>query len=68
MKVAAIPWGILTGIALVLTAGTAFLIVRGPFLGGEMLPPLPLLGAVCVFIAGIMTMAWSGTKLYRVYA
>ncbi len=66
MKVAAIPWSILTGIALVVTAGTAFLIVRGPFLGGQMLAPLPLLGAVCAFV-GIMMTAWSGEKLFRVH-
>ncbi|WP_224336753.1 hypothetical protein [Haloprofundus halobius] len=66
MRVAAIPWTILTVVGLVATLSTGFLIVRGPFFGGPTLDPLWLLVATGGFIAAIITLAFGGSKLARV--
>ncbi|QCJ48032.1 MULTISPECIES: hypothetical protein [Haloprofundus] len=66
MRVAAIPWTILTVVGLVATLSTGFLIVRGPFFGGPTLDPLSLLVATGGFIAAIIALAFGGSKLARV--
>jgi hypothetical protein len=54
-----------TLVGLSVTLVTGYLIVRGPFLGGRMLAPVPLLEALGAFIVGIVVLTWGGTKYYR---
>ncbi|SDM70886.1 hypothetical protein SAMN04487949_2359 [Halogranum gelatinilyticum] len=67
MKIAAIPWMVLTAVGLGVTTTTGYLVVRGPFFGGAMLPPRLLLVATGVFIVGLVVLALGGSKLARVY-
>lgn len=52
-------------IGLVVALGAGYLIVRGPFLGGPMLAPAPLLATLGAFIVGIVVMAWGLTQYAR---
>lgn len=67
MRIAAIPWLILTAIGLGVTTTTGYLVVRGPFLGGAMLAPRFLIVAAGAFIVGLVVLALGGSKLARVY-
>jgi hypothetical protein len=67
MKIAAIPWLILTVLGLVATSTTGYLVVRGPFLGGPTLAPRLLLVALGAFIVGLVVLALGGSKLTQVY-
>lgn len=53
----------LVGIAISVVTG--YLVIRGPFLGGEMLDPLVLLGTTLVFILGLQLSAWGITRYLR---
>jgi hypothetical protein len=55
-------YGIVSLVGLVVTLGTGFLLVRGPFLGGALLEPIPLMLALCGFIVGIVVLAWGATR------
>jgi hypothetical protein len=48
------------GLAATLVAG--YLIVRGPFLGGPVLPPRTLMVTLGGFLAGILLTLWGGSK------
>jgi hypothetical protein len=67
MKLAAIPWLIVTGIGIGLTMGAGYAVVRGPFLGGARLDGVPLLVAVGAVLVGMIVLALGGSKLARVY-
>lgn len=67
MRVAAIPWLLVTTVGGAATLVTFYLIIRGPFLGGQTLAPLALMGAVGVFIASIIVTAFGGSKLAKYY-
>lgn len=67
MRIAAIPWMILTAIGLGVTTTTGYLVIRGPFLGGATLPPQPLIFVLGAFLVGIVVLALGGSKLARVY-
>lgn len=45
--------------------GSGYLVIRGPFFGGPMLAPRPLLLALGAFIVGIAVMAWGLTQYAR---
>ncbi|WP_416839602.1 hypothetical protein [Haloferax sp. DFSO52] len=64
--VAKLFFTIVTGVGLGLAMGTSFLIVRGPFLGGPTLAPFPMMGALAVFIVGIIVVSWGTTRLFGV--
>jgi hypothetical protein len=55
-------YGLVTLAGLVVTLGTAFFLVRGPFLGGALLEPIPLLAALCGFVVGIVVLTWGATR------
>jgi len=57
--------GITGAVGLVLALGAGYLIVRGPFLGGPTLAPIPLLATLGVFIVGVVVMAWGLTQYTR---
>lgn len=67
MKIAAIPWLVLTGIGLLATSTTGYLVVRGPFLGGPTLAPRLLLVSLGAFVVGLVVLTLGGSKLARVY-
>ncbi|MFB6154272.1 MAG: hypothetical protein ABEJ22_00135 [Haloferacaceae archaeon] len=67
MKIAAIPWFIVTLVGLVLTAGAGYAVVRGPFLGGATLDGTTLLVAVGAVLVGMILLALGGWKLVYVY-
>jgi hypothetical protein len=50
-------------VGLVVTLVTGYLIVRGPFLGGPRLAPVPLLVATGGFLLGILVLAFGGAKV-----
>jgi hypothetical protein len=67
MKLAAIPWLIVTGVGLGLTMGAGYAVVRGPFLGGARIEGTALLVAVAAVLVGMLALALGGTKLVKVY-
>jgi hypothetical protein len=58
-------WTTLTVVGAAVTGATGFLVVRGPFLGRQVLEPGPLLVATGGFMLGIIVLALGGTKLAR---
>lgn len=52
-------------VGLVVAVGAAYLIVRGPFLGGPTLAPKSLLATLGAFIVGVTVMAWGSTQYAR---
>lgn len=58
-------WTTLTAVGAAVTGVTGFLVVRGPFLGGQVLEPRPLLVATGGFVVGIIVLTLGGTKLAR---
>jgi hypothetical protein len=55
-------YGLVTLVGLTVTLGTGFLLVRGPFLGGALLEPIPLLAALGGFVVGIVVLTWGATR------
>lgn len=55
-------FGLVGVVGLGLSIGTGFLIVRGPFLGGPVLPPETLLVTLGGFLAGVLAFSWGGSK------
>jgi vacuolar-type H+-ATPase subunit I/STV1 len=49
-------------VGLAVTLGSGYLIVRGPFLGGPTLDPVPLFGTFGAFVVGIVLFSWGSTK------
>ena len=44
------------------TLGTGYLVVRGPFLGGSPLDPIPLFAALGGFVVGIVVTTWAAVR------
>lgn len=57
--------GITGAVGLAVTLGSGYLIVRGPFLGGPILAPRPLLATLAVFVVGVAVFAWGITQYAR---
>ncbi|MFC5365786.1 hypothetical protein [Salinirubrum litoreum] len=68
MKITSLFFGLVTVVGLSITLGSGYLIVRGPFLGGAALEPVPLLGTLGVFVVGIIVLTWGMTKFAGVGA
>lgn len=68
MKITILFFGLVTAVGLSVTLGSGYLIVRGPFLGGAALDPVPLLGTLGVFVVGIIVLTWGLTKFAGVGA
>jgi hypothetical protein len=64
--VLAYVYGFVTFVGLALTVGTGYLLVRGPFLGGALLEPVPLMLALAGFVVGVVVLAWGATRAARV--
>ncbi|MDS0298727.1 hypothetical protein NDI76_08225 [Halogeometricum sp. S1BR25-6] len=60
--VLAYVYAFVTFVGLLLTTGTGYLLVRGPFLGGALLEPTPLLGALAGFVVGVVVFGWGATR------
>ena len=56
----------LVGAATALGAG--YLVVRGPFLGGPALDPVPLFAALGGFLVGIVVTTWAAVRAFDVGA
>ncbi len=50
------------------TLGTGYLVVRGPFLGGPTLDPVPLFASLGGFVVGIVTTTWAAVRAFDVGA
>jgi hypothetical protein len=59
---------IVTGLGIAATVTTGYLLVRGPFLGGELLEPIPMLVALGGFVVGIVVLTWGATRAVGVGA
>jgi hypothetical protein len=68
VKITSLFFGLVTVLGLTVTLGSSYLIVRGPFLGGASLDPVPLLGTLGVFVVGIIVLTWGLTKFAGVGA
>jgi hypothetical protein len=68
VKITSLFFGLVTVVGLSITLGAGYLIVRGPFLGGAALEPVPLLGTLGVFVVGIIVLTWGMTKFAGVGA
>lgn len=58
-------WSLVAAVGLAVAAATGYLVVRGPFLGGPLLEPVPLMVATGGFVAGVIALALGGTKAAR---
>ncbi|SFR42294.1 hypothetical protein [Halogeometricum limi] len=56
-------YGLVTFVGLLVTLGTGFLLVRGPFFGGRLLEPTPLMVALAGFVVGIVVLAWGASRV-----
>ena len=50
------------------TLGTGYLVVRGPFLGGPTLDPVPLFAVLGGFVVGIVVTTWAAVRAVDVGA
>jgi hypothetical protein len=57
--------GAVGGVGVAIATGAGFLVVRGPFLGGELLAPKWLLVALGAFVVGVTVAAWGVTRTVR---
>ena len=55
-------YGVVTLVGLLVATGTGYLLVRGPFLGGALLEPVSLMGALAGFVVGVVVLAWGATR------
>lgn len=68
MRIVSMMWSVVCAVGLVLTLWTGYLVVRGPFLGGEAAEPVTLMLLLGGFVVGIVVFALGGTKLARATA
>jgi hypothetical protein len=68
VKITSAFFGLVTVVGVTITVGSGYLIVRGPFLGGVSLEPVPLLATLGVFVVGIIVLTWGMTKFAGVGA
>lgn len=66
MVLTKLPFVTLAGVGLGLALGAGYLIMRGPFLGGALLEPVPLMTAVAGFFVGVFTFTYAAAKLVGV--
>jgi hypothetical protein len=55
-------YGLVTALGLGASLATGYLLVRGPFLGGALLEPVPMLVALCGFVVGVVVLTWGATR------
>lgn len=65
MRPRVVLWSLVATVGLAVAAVTGYLVVRGPFLGGPLLAPVPLMVATGGFVAGLIVLALGGTKVAR---
>lgn len=68
MRVASIPIVVLTTFSLGLALASGYVIVRGPFLGGQALEPIALMIALAAFMSALITVTWGSVRLLDVGA
>lgn len=55
-------FGAFGAVAALAVAGSMYLILRGPFFGGEMLSDMGLFASLIVFLLSIAAFAWTASK------
>jgi hypothetical protein len=60
-------WWLVMFAGLLSSAATGYRIVSGPFFGGPLLDPVPLMVSSGVFLIGMIVFAVGGSKLVNVY-
>lgn len=65
MRFHTLLWGLVTLVGLGGTLGTGYFIVSGPFLGGDVVQPTLLMGALGLFVVALIALALGGSKLVR---
>ena len=68
MRLHTLFWCVIAVVGLVATLGAGYLIVNGPFLGGAVMDPVSLMGALGGFVVGLVAFALGGSKLMRARA
>ena len=63
MRVATIPSAFAATFGTALALYSAYLLGRGPFLGGALPSPITLMAALGGFIFGIILLSWGATRL-----
>lgn len=61
----ALPFLAVAVVGLSVCLVASYLLVRGPFLGGPRLAPLPVLYATGGFLLGLLLGTWGAVKAYR---
>jgi hypothetical protein len=64
-SVSKVVTGLVGGTGLTVSLGAAYLVVRGPFLGGTLLSPPALLASLGGFLVGVAMAAWGLTRYRR---
>lgn len=63
-----VPFALVAGIGLGVLLGTGYLIIRGPFLGGQPLSDTNLMLSLAGFFAGLFGFSWGAIRLFDVGA
>lgn len=66
MNLLCIPWVLISALGAVALAASSYLILSGPFGGGTSLPGDVLILSIIVFMAGLITFTYGGTKTARI--
>jgi hypothetical protein len=65
MRVHTLLWSVIATVGIAATLGGGYLIMNGPFFGGEVMDPVSLMGALAGFVIGLVAFALGGSKLMR---
>lgn len=65
MRFHTLLWGLVTVLGIAAALGAGYLVVDGPFFGGEVMDPVALMGALGAFVVGLVAFALGGSKLMR---
>ncbi|MFB6156688.1 MAG: hypothetical protein ABEJ34_02465 [Haloferacaceae archaeon] len=68
MRPRLVLWSLVAAVGAAVAGVAGFFVVRGPFLGGPVLAPVPLMVATGGFVAGVIALALGGTKVARLVA
>ena len=65
MRLHTLLWSVIASVGIAASLGGGYLIMSGPFFGGEVMNPVPLMGALVGFVVGLVAFALGGSKLMR---
>ncbi|MGM0590688.1 MAG: hypothetical protein ACQETI_03495 [Halobacteriota archaeon] len=68
MKLARLFHILVSSVGLSIALFASFLLMRGPFFGGDLLDPVTLFGSLIAFLVGVMVASWGTSRMMGVGA